>query len=101
VLKDPAGALAAFERTVQINPGDLDGWSNLGYVYTDLNQYLEAIRAYRQVVRINPGDVEGWSNLAVAYQAIGDREAALEAIRELQRLDREKAADLMLYLNGQ
>jgi predicted TPR repeat methyltransferase len=100
VLKDPAGALAAFAQTVRINPDDLDGWSNLGYVYTDLNQYLEAIHAYRQVVRLNPEDVEGWSNLGVACQAAGDREAAMEAVQKLQRLDREKATDLMLHLNG-
>jgi Flp pilus assembly protein TadD len=52
------------------------------------------------VVRLNPEDVEGWSNLGVACQAAGDREAAMEAVQKLQRLDREKATDLMLHLNG-
>jgi hypothetical protein len=100
VLKDLDGALAAFEHTVRINPGDLDGWSNLGYVYTDLDRFPEAIRAYREVVRINSQDVEGWSNLGMAYEASGDHEAALEAVRTLQQLDTEKAADLMLHLEG-
>lgn len=54
---------------MRVNPGDIDGWSNLGYVYTDLQRLPEAIGAYREVVRINPEDVEGWSNLGVAYGA--------------------------------
>ena len=101
VNKDLPSALTAFQELVRLQPEDADALSNLGYVYTELAQYPEAIKTYHTLLDKHPNDAEAWGNLALTYAVAGNNVEAVKAMREVQRLDPDKAAEIMQEIQGE
>lgn len=99
--KDLPAALTAFQELVRLQPENADALSNLGYVYTELAQYPEAIKTYRTLLDKHPDDVESWANLSLTYAVSGNQAEAVKAMREVQRLDPDKAAEIMQEIQGE
>jgi regulator of sirC expression with transglutaminase-like and TPR domain len=51
-------------RAVTVNPGDAEGWNNLGMTLRLLNQPEEAKTAYDRALEIRPEFAEVWNNMA-------------------------------------
>ncbi|MBI5478921.1 MAG: tetratricopeptide repeat protein [Deltaproteobacteria bacterium] len=73
---DLAGAMAAFQASVDINPRSAPALSNLGYVLLDLNRLAEALDFQRRAVEVDPGYANAHYGLGLIYQRQGLREQA-------------------------
>ncbi len=85
---DLAGARAAYERAVQLNPKFVMAQNNLGNILRLRGAPEAAVAHLRRAVREDPDFAEGYVNLGAALADIGRQEEALEALRRACALDR-------------
>lgn len=102
-LGDSAGAAAALERAVFVDPRDVALHQRLAGLYAAVGQWALAVRERRAVVALAPPDLaEAWYQLALAWDRAGNPSEARRAV--LQALDRapafEAAQDLLLRIRS-
>lgn len=100
-IGDKAGALAALDRAVWINPFDRDTHTRLAELAAELSARQVAIRERRALLALDPTDrVEALYQLAVAYADAGDvASSRREVLRALEQAPNyAKAQDLLLRL---
>ncbi len=71
-------AVGEYQRTLELEPENVDALTNLGVVYYNLGQLDEAIAQYSKAIEIAPNDADIHSNLAAAYVQTNQLEKALE-----------------------
>jgi tetratricopeptide (TPR) repeat protein len=79
-LKRFAEAEPSYRRAIQLQPGFVDAWNNLGTCLRELKRTEEAEAAYRKALELAPNNPDTLDNLALA-------------VKDLDRLD--EAADLL------
>jgi len=79
---DFAAAADALKQVVQAQPNLTRAWFNLGYAYTALHKYEEAIAAYRKAVELEPNLFEARLNLGILLFELNDPQAALEHLEK-------------------
>ncbi|HKS81625.1 MAG TPA: protein kinase [Candidatus Acidoferrales bacterium] len=99
-------SISAYQKSIQISPSYL-AYMNLGYVYTALKQYPQAIEALEKSVELGPNQEDARGSLADAYRFSGQKEKANEnydkaialAFHDLQvnPRDADTMGDLALY----
>jgi tetratricopeptide (TPR) repeat protein len=102
-LGDRAGALAALDRAVWINPFDQDAHTRLAELAAQMSERRIAIRERRALLALDPSDrVEALYQLALAYADAGDITAARrEVLRALEQAPNySKAQDLLLRIRS-
>jgi tetratricopeptide (TPR) repeat protein len=102
-LNDRAGALAALERAVWINPFDQDAHTRLAELAAQVPERRIAIRERRALLALDPTDrVEALYQLALAYADAGDMVSARrEVLRALEQAPNySKAQDLLLRIRS-
>jgi len=102
-LDDRAGALAALDRAVWINPFDAGAHTRLAELAAQLSERRIAIRERRALLALDPSDrVEALYQLALAYADAGDMVAARrEVLRALEQAPNySKAQDLLLRIRS-
>ena len=102
-LDDRAGALAALERAVWINPFEPDTHLKLAELAAQMSERRIAIRERRALLALDPSDrVEALYQLALAYADAGDPTSARrEVLRALEQAPNySKAQDLLLRLRS-
>jgi len=62
-------SLEANEKVVEINPGDAEGYNNLGNTLIQLGRFNEAEESYKRAIEINPDHHEFHNNLGFAYRS--------------------------------
>lgn len=80
--KDWAGAQAAFEQALAIDPKSPQAHSGLSYAYAKQGKLDEAIAESRAVLEVLPDDYTSYKNLAVFYQQKGMIPDALAAAQQ-------------------
>ena len=65
-------AIDALKRSIELRPSP-DAYNNLGYVYTLLHRFPEAIAALEQALKIDDSDWMNWGNLGDALYWSPDR----------------------------
>jgi lipoprotein NlpI len=91
------GALAEFDRAIELNPNYPDVHNFRGIVLCDLDRVEEAVEAFRRAVDLSPGYIVPQLNLAFALLRAGrnpEAEAELESV--LQREPDEPVASAKL-----
>lgn len=85
-------AILAFQRALQITPGNLEATLRLAYAYEVAGQYAEAIAAYRKALELNPNTPIAMNNLAyLLSEHGGDLDEALKLAQlALQRLPQQR-----------
>jgi len=74
--------MAALERAVSSQPGDVDAWTNLGWVLTELKQVKRAREAFGRALALNPGYGRAHAGLAGLHaEEGGDYDKAIEGYR--------------------
>ena len=88
-LRDYRGAIADFDRVIEINPQHAGAYSNRGLAYYRWNNYKTAIADYDRAIEINPQHAIAHSNRGLAYYklnnyktAIADYDRAIEINRQ-------------------
>ena len=61
-----------YMRGIQVYPEDKEMWNNLGYLYTQRNQWPQAAKAYQSALQIDPNFDLARRNLAVVLQKMGN-----------------------------
>lgn len=102
-LGDRAGALAALDRAVWINPFDQDAHTRLAELAAQMSEHRIAIRERRALLALDPTDrVEALYQLALAHADAGDMVSARrEVLRALEQAPNySKAQDLLLRVRS-
>lgn len=76
--EDPNGARAAYERSLELDPGLIDAYINLGRLVHEAGDPRGAVRFYSEALRRSPDEALTHYNLAVAYEDL-DRHAKARA----------------------
>jgi tetratricopeptide (TPR) repeat protein len=79
---DLPGAEASAQRMVSVLPSNGGGWSQLGLILAQQQQYERAVAALRRAFELDSQDVWSLQNLAQSLTKLGRRE---EAMREYRR----------------
>ena len=53
---DPPAALAAFQRTVLVNPKESDAYYEMGMIYLKMGDRKRAAEAFANALRLSPDD---------------------------------------------
>jgi tetratricopeptide (TPR) repeat protein len=79
--RDPAAALAAYERAIEVDPADVSSWTNWGRLLHEQGRAAEAERVYRRAQEHCEPDAVLMFNFGVLLEDLGRTAAALEAYR--------------------
>ncbi|HVV53423.1 MAG TPA: tetratricopeptide repeat protein, partial [Polyangia bacterium] len=79
---DVAGAVAAYERAVQLSASHPDAWLNLGAAYRRTGRIEAAADAARRALELRPRDPMALNNLANALSAAGRLQEAARCYRQ-------------------
>ncbi len=76
-------------QKVTSTPGykDAAGWTNLGWVYRNLNRPQESIAAYRKALELDPKQEQAALGLGWAYSYTKDYDKAIEAYNQVMQAD--------------
>ena len=75
---DLEGALAYYQKAVQMAPNYDEVLNDLGVVYEALGQDFRAIENYKKVLAVNPKFLPAYTNLAFIYERLKDNKNAVK-----------------------
>jgi tetratricopeptide (TPR) repeat protein len=81
LLDDYSDAIKWLEKSVSMDPRNVDAWYCLGRADQTIAHIDEARRAFQKVLDLDPQNVKAESNLGLIYEASGEPAAAMEAYR--------------------
>ncbi|MEG5031546.1 CHAT domain-containing tetratricopeptide repeat protein [Microcoleus sp. AT3-D2] len=76
---DLEGAIAAYEKALEIDPKFDNAWCGLGNALKDLGRNSEAIAAYEKALEIDPKFHQAWCGLGNALRGLGRNSEAIAA----------------------
>ncbi|MCA1815906.1 MAG: FG-GAP-like repeat-containing protein, partial [Acidobacteria bacterium] len=88
-------AVAAFQRVLKIDPGDVGANVNLGQLYSQGRRYDEAIAAFRAALASEPYNGTALYNLGTALLRAGQRDEGQRAMQRFQALRQGGAATII------
>lgn len=91
-LGDTAGAMAAFQRAVELDPRCARAHNNLGLLLQQNGDPARAELEYRAALSSEPGNADFENNLGTALMALGRNDDAIAVLRSATRRDRRHAA---------
>lgn len=86
-----AEAEVIYERAVEISPGFIQAWNNLGLSYQAQRKFGKAKRAYKKALDLAPNFAVVYYNLGTAYEADGDYTKMIASYQRALELDRRLA----------
>jgi tetratricopeptide (TPR) repeat protein len=94
VVKDWAGAEAAFRQAIVQRPDFADAWNELGYALRHQRRYGESVDAYLEALRLRPSFPEALEYLGEAYVEMGRLDDARRVLGRLRAVDTARAEEL-------
>lgn len=92
------GALAAFEKAIELEPQLHQAWYSQGLVLAAMGRNRDAVIAYDRAIAIQPRFHLAWRNRALAFSHLGRDRQALENFGEA--LELEPNSYITWYLQG-
>ncbi|HVZ83542.1 MAG TPA: tetratricopeptide repeat protein, partial [Terracidiphilus sp.] len=86
-LKRPKDAIAAYQRSVDIDPGDVRALNALGQALLNNDQLDEALKIYRELSDADPDDVGSLIHVGEIERRQGKYEDALATIKKAAKKD--------------
>lgn len=83
---DTVRAINSFQKAVEINSDLVDGWINLGQLYSAIGDPLAA-RYFENAMRVAPGDIHVLHARADYLSDKGDLSGAIDMYRRIARID--------------
>jgi tetratricopeptide (TPR) repeat protein len=75
-------AINAYKQAIQLAPGQIFAWNNLGNLCARIGRNDEAIVVFLKAIECNPKDPIGWNGLGNVYFKIGYVDDAIAAYRK-------------------
>ena len=88
---DTNRALEAFKKVIMLSPESSDALFNLGFAYTRVGRYREAIPVYKRATELNPKDDRSFLALGQEHARANDFDNAAKAYRAASALTPQKA----------
>jgi adenylate cyclase len=86
-------AIAAYDKSLIVNPNYLHSLAGLGESYRKMGRYEEAIAALKKVIHLNPNYLNAHVRLAASYSLAGQEEKAHAEAKEVLRINPEFSVD--------
>jgi golgin subfamily B member 1 len=96
-LNDPKSAIAAAEKLLKIDPGDVKIREDIGRLYEMDGQLDQAIEMHRAMIEASPFSVDSYHALRRIYEQRGQRDHSLCMAATLSFLDEASADEQSLY----
>jgi len=81
--------IAAIARALELNPGHVEAWNQLGAIAFTEHRYADAEHYFEQAVALRPENKIYWRNLMAAAGASGDIPRAKAVKEKLRRMEQE------------
>jgi Flp pilus assembly protein TadD len=78
--QQPGEAEGEFQRVVQLQPNNVQGWNGLGVLSMREGKDANAVASFEKCIRIDPEFDRPYLNLAAIYFKSGQRAQALELL---------------------
>ena len=65
---DPDGAIALYQKAIEVNPNDSVARNNLAEVYVSLGEYVKAEDQYLRIIELTPRWTEAYRDLVELYR---------------------------------
>jgi superkiller protein 3 len=85
-------AIEYFQKTVEIDPNNVEAYFNMGNANADVKNYHEAIRCFQKVIDMYPGHSKAYNNMGIAYYKSHARDKAFRYFQKAVELDPNNAA---------
>jgi tetratricopeptide (TPR) repeat protein len=82
----------AYEASLEVFPGDRDGWRRLGAVRYKLHKYEASLAAYLEALAIDPEDIEAHKRRLDIYRQLGREREAAEAQKAFEKYKPDEEA---------
>jgi Tfp pilus assembly protein PilF len=79
---DLAGALTAYKRALELNPGHADTHNNLGVALKEQGRIEDAITSYRRALELKPAYPEALNNLGLALLEVGTLHESIASFKQ-------------------
>ena len=86
-LQDNYRPLLDYKTAIVLNPNGVQGFFDLGAVYSRIGRYEAARQAYAVALRIDPGHVDARNNLGNIFLRRGELDAAIDSYRQVIESD--------------
>jgi tetratricopeptide (TPR) repeat protein len=86
-LKQPKDAIAAYQRAVDMEPGDLHTMDALAQALMSNDQLDEALKQYKELAAADPENPEALVHISEIQRRQGKYEDALVTVRKARKLD--------------
>mgnify|MGYP000113431695 CR=1 FL=1 len=74
---DFEGAIASFDRVVDLKPDDSETWYNRGNALSELGRLEDAIASFDRAIEIKPDDYDAWNDRGITLHDLGKLEEAI------------------------
>jgi tetratricopeptide (TPR) repeat protein len=75
-----------YKRIIKFSPRSFAAYNNLGQVYGDRQDFVEAERLYKKALELNSKLVEGYNNLAALYFKLKNYQQAIEQLDNISQV---------------
>lgn len=82
MMGDLKGAVECFQKAIELNPGLMDAYNNMGVALEMQNHIEEAIEYYNKANELSPNFFMPWYNKGNCYKSLHDFEEALECYNQ-------------------
>ncbi len=86
-MGDPAKAILAYRKAIEIQPGFAGAYNNLGYLFLEEGDYVESESNLKKALEIEPTFAKAASNLGLLYIRMNKLDAADAALSDALRLE--------------
>ena len=76
-LGDYQGAIADYDKAIELNPNNADTYFYLGYAKSNLGEYQAAITDYDKAIELNPNDAFTYHCRGQAKSKLGNKQEAI------------------------
>jgi tetratricopeptide (TPR) repeat protein len=82
-----AEAISSYREAIDLAPGQIFPWNNLGNLYGKINRCDEAIEAFQKAIERNREDPISWNGLGDVYFKLGKHQEALIAYQRAMEIE--------------
>lgn len=79
VQKDPEGSMVYFDKAIDLDSTNHNGWFNRGVVWFEQKDYKQSEHDFRKSIEIKPKWADAWVNLGAAFANLGQTDSAIRA----------------------
>ncbi len=88
--KEYEGAIASYEKAIEIKPDYHQAWNNRGNAQYYLGEYREAIASYEKAIEIKPDYHQAWYNRGNAQSDLGEYREAIASYEKAIQIKPDK-----------